>query len=508
MKVITRKLLLIVLLAAACLGLVYVAAGRPLIRFAYEERLPGALDFLERQLAGRDVHPLAHYLSAADRLFAVALAAGALLVLLVRFAAVRRREVLLALVSAAACFVLVDLSLRLFIEPTPHASGTLFGRELPPFTVIPYELIPSPEERREDFRTKTPFLSAAGDSLTYEDLSGRKREDPDLEHTLMENTRSPCGWFIINSIGARDEREFAKGVPEGKFRVLAFGDSYAAGEQLPQWETWTRRLEERGDSLEVINFGSPGFGMGQSYRFFLRIREKLDCDLALMNFVPFADLYRDVNVLRYLPNRWHSYKPLARYVVEDGELRLVRSPYRDLADMLAKNPDGPSEELLDHLERYDPFFLREYYENSLLLRCSVFYRLFRSHQYQKEKGAVFAAVHRPDSEAMRVSLAIFEAMNEAAGKDGAELMVVLHPAEYGAAAYREGKGFHDNWDGISRALEDRPYRFLDLMPFFLELPESEIDAGIDGTHYGPKLAEHVAEALWTEIEPMVRRDAD
>lgn len=495
-------ILIVLAVVSTCL---YFFVGRAVIELAYEERLPGSLDFIEDALDGRDVHSVDHYQRAADRLFIAILVSGILLVILLRYVAAHKQEALLAVVSFILFFIIFDSSLRLFIRPTPHAYGSLFGRELPPYPLIPYEIIPTEKERSELHKTLSEFRARSGNALTYEDLSGRKREDDVLDHCLMENLRSPNDWFITNSLGARSEREFERKVPPGKFRILTFGDSYTAGEQVPQWETWTRKLETRSESLEVINFGSSGYGMGQSYRVYLRMREKLDYDLVIINFVPFADLYRDVNVLRYLPNRWNSFKPLARFVLDDGELQLIRSPYKNLSDMLRQNPDRPSRVLVDHLASYDPFYFPAFHEDRSIFRFSIFYKLYRSYQYKKAKADLFASIHEPGSEAMKICRKIFEQMDRTATKDSADFLLVLHPGEYGPASYRERGGFHTKWNRISRNLLEQPYRSFDLLPYLLEIPESEIDTGIDGTHYGPSTNEHISQALWQVIEPVVAK---
>ncbi len=474
-----------------------------MIRLAHEEGLPHYLDFLENALSGRALHPVEHYYGAADRLVFLLLLGSVAVLLLFKLVAARKREVLLLVVSVSLSFVLFDLSLRLIVKPSPHSYGSLFGRELPPFPVIPYNIIPSKAERIESYKAVTEYLDKEGNVLTFADLSGRKREDDLLDYVLMENWRSPNDWFITNSLGARSDREYEREIPDKRFRILAFGDSFTAGEQVPQWETWTQKLEEKDAALEVINFGSSGYGMGQAYRSYLQVREKLDYDLVLMNPVPFADLYRDVNVMRYLPNRWNSFKPQSRYVLKDGELQLIRSPYQDLEDMLTRNPDRPSKLLLNHLTLYEPFYFPEFHEDRSILRFSICYKLFRSRQYQKTKKDLFASIHEPESEAMQINMKIFEKMSEQARTDRAELLLVLHPGNFGTEEYKKRGGFYRKWNGISQAISIEHDRFYDLLPYLLEIPESELDVGMDGTHYGPSTNEKIADALWDVIEPLV-----
>jgi hypothetical protein len=57
-----------------------------------------------------------------------------------------------------------------------------------------------------------------------------------------------------------------------------------------------------------------------------------------------------------------SYTVMPRFVVDGGALRLVQGPYDPPTAIYADNRSAPSPRLLDHLRRYDRFYVPWMYE--------------------------------------------------------------------------------------------------------------------------------------------------
>ena len=117
--------------------------------------------------------------------------------------------------------------------------------------------------------------------------------------------------------------------PDGVYRILVLGDSFMAGLQVNDDETFSRVLERElaaahpGQRFEVVNFGVPSWGTDQQY---LALREyglALDPDLVLLAFYAQNDVDENSMALRSATNTYP--KPYFEY--RDG--RLVQLPFRD-----------------------------------------------------------------------------------------------------------------------------------------------------------------------------------
>jgi hypothetical protein len=91
--------------------------------------------------------------------------------------------------------------------------------------------------------------------------------DPVLRYELKPGYRMEKEGrrIAVNSAGIRDDRE-----PDGDARkkVALLGDSVPFGIALSQEETPAARLQAlTGDSMEVLNFGTPGYGLEEIQRF-------------------------------------------------------------------------------------------------------------------------------------------------------------------------------------------------------------------------------------------------
>jgi hypothetical protein len=90
---------------------------------------------------------------------------------------------------------------------------------------------------------------------------------------------------IYNSLGLRQHREFARVKPAGTTRIGVFGDSFTANLRMPVQYSFTEPLDyllnRAGGAVEVLNFGTDGYGTDQIYLQYLEEGVPLDLDVVL-----------------------------------------------------------------------------------------------------------------------------------------------------------------------------------------------------------------------------------
>jgi len=89
----------------------------------------------------------------------------------------------------------------------------------------------------------------------------------------------------LNALGLRGP-DIEPEPPDGATRIVAIGDSYTAGWEVPLDEGWTAWLADRlsaGDRrVDVVNLGSPGFGTDREYLLYEAYGSTLDADIVLL----------------------------------------------------------------------------------------------------------------------------------------------------------------------------------------------------------------------------------
>jgi hypothetical protein len=311
-------------------------------------------------------------------------------------------------VAALLSIGAVELTLHLLTEPSEGSSGTLFGHELPPLRVIPSSP-PAAVDRSDPYEE----LVMDGARITIGDLNGAYREDSLTGHVPLENWSSANGWWANDAFGARLAREATAEPSTPESRVLIFGDSFAVGLGLRQGEVWSSVLQAERPDAEFLNFGVPGYGMGQSVLRYEQVRDALPHDAAILVFVPGADLWRDINVVRNVGEEgWISYNVLPRFVQEDDRLRLIASPYENSAELYADNSHELSEKLRQHLVSYDRFYFPAKYERAGVWSESVVLKMLLKVRFDRKRAQIRNSLPSPGSEATRLSRALFDRMDE------------------------------------------------------------------------------------------------
>ena len=150
-----------------------------------------------------------------------------------------------------------------------------------------------PAEARPAAGLKAP-RTALGNPL---DLKPYIRHHPLIGYEYVPGTRytlpRPGGGTYtlnINAGGIRSDREYSLAKPPGVYRILVFGDSYAAGQYQSNEHRFSELMERRHPGLEVINFGLEGTGTDQQLLIFEEIGRRYEHDLIVL--MPFLQNIR------------------------------------------------------------------------------------------------------------------------------------------------------------------------------------------------------------------------
>ena len=397
--------------------------------------------------------------------------------------------------SVIFCVLLFEFTARFFIKPSPECYGILFNHiELPPFTL---KITP-----REHAYSDKPAdnMIVDGKKITNGDLLGIFH--PDIAgYAPKENAVSRNGWWQSNNLGARSPTDIAKSIPLGKQRVIIFGESFTDCVAVPGNETWPFFLNNKSKNVEFLNFGVGGYDMGQCLLRYETIRKKVDYDIAMLVFVPGADLPREINVLRQIQG-WPNASFMPRFIVEDNQLKLIKSPYKAYDDFYRENKNQFSVRLKEHLRAYDRLYFSLKYESPPFWGESILYKLLARLVYTYQNKTLWRDIMMPKSEAMAISLKIFEKMNEGVKHDGKKFVLVVLPESGGLSRYNKDHKFQQHRDEMVSSIEKEGIICIDLMKDLSAMSPEQLDRAYDGVHYGPKANKIIAEILWRKLKDL------
>lgn len=402
-----------------------------------------------------------------------------------------RANLLLLLVSLGFALGLVEAGVRLLISSSEVGYGRILGAELPPLRVFRDSVPPSV------WPSEGAGRLFEGGPLTFGDLYGHVREDPILGYAVRENAVSANGWWQSNGVGARRRHEVS--VDASGPRMLVFGESFAHASRVRQEHAWTSVLDSLCPEIEVVNFGVDGYSMAQSYLRYRTLGSKLEHDIVLFMFVPSLDLWRDLNTLRSLRG-WSDLPVVPRFVLDDGSLRLIRSPYRSFAEVVRENQSGVSRRLGDHLSRYDRFYCSPLYDvPPPLLGELMLYRIATAAWCRVKLARLEAELLKPESEAVRLTRAVFAALRLEARENGRRFVLVLLPTRQDLNKLGRNRRHAETLSELGR-LFCSENECMDLTEPLATLPLEQVDRGADGTHYGPVTNRRIAELLASRFD--------
>ena len=165
--------------------------------------------------------------------------------------------------------------------------------------------------------------------------------------------------FTINSAGLRSQREYSQRPPPDTLRIALFGDSFTAGDEVSDDETWGHQLETKlnqaGIRTEVLNFGVNAYGMDQAFLRWQEIGRGYAPDMVIFGFQP-ENLDRNVNIF---PFASYSYRPFSKprfILTESAGLELLNSPTmppEQIADVFESFASHPLAQYEYHYQKRD-----------------------------------------------------------------------------------------------------------------------------------------------------------
>jgi len=394
--------------------------------------------------------------------------------------------VLSLVVSLAAA----EFGARLLARPSERSDAALLGLSLPPERIVLRGL-----DVNEDTSDLPLGPVVDGVRLTRGDAFGHLRLDPVLGYTHKENVVSSNGWWQSNNIGARSRYDTPRPKPTDRARVLVFGESFTQGSRVRQEDAWPNIIDAVASDLEVVNLAVDGYSMAQAVLRFEKIRQEVDYDTALMMFVPDADLWRDVNIVRELAEPWHASTTMPRFVLEGEELVLVGWPHAGLQSFHNDSRDDISDEARDFLRRYDRFYFPARYEPADFPGNLLVARLVARARWSMAYRETRTSLKDPEGEAVQVSRAMFRAMQQKAAADGARFVLAVMPIE---DRWRSGPGLAE-WRALVSSVCPPESTCVDLVDLMNRIPVSDIDYAFDGAHFGPSMNRRIAMEIYGAV---------
>lgn len=120
--------------------------------------------------------------------------------------------------------------------------------------------------------------------------------DPDLgwrhkPSARIEQMYGPEAPFTTNAAGFRAQEEYSPAVPQGRYRVIALGDSFTMGFGVGDATSYPAQMQSACAPLQTINMGQGGYGVDQNYLWYKRDGVAYDANVLLVAAIA-MDFYR------------------------------------------------------------------------------------------------------------------------------------------------------------------------------------------------------------------------
>ena len=304
--------------------------------------------------------------------------------------------------------------------------------------------------------------------------------------------------FTINSAGLRSQREYSQRPPPDTLRIALFGDSFTAGDEVSDDETWGHQLEmklnQAGIRTEVLNFGVNAYGMDQAFLRWQKIGRDYASDMVIFGFQP-ENLNRNVNIFSSL----YFYLPFSkpRFVLTAGRgLELLNSPVMPLeqiADVFESFASHPLAQYEYHYQSRD--VVSRWWSSSRL--ASYLYEALKQPENDEDSRDDYG----PASERGMLGQAIVDAFANDVKAREAEFFVLYLPDRSDLRRAHDGK--------------PQPYQFLldhfdeayHYISFEDQLDRSHLDHGWAKRHYGPAITSIAAQTSADEIRSCIESGA-
>jgi hypothetical protein len=260
-------------------------------------------------------------------------------------------------------------------------------------------------------------------------------EDPYLG--WVSRPRSKTALYTYNAQGIRvisADTNYPPDAAAGTLRLAVFGDSYTNGAEVRDHETWAAQSEAllrgRHESVELLNLGVNGYGMDQAYLRWEQVGRGYNPDVVVFGLQA-ENIHRNVNLIRPLYQRATENLPFAkpRFVLENGQLRLINSPVLPPSQLPAilRNIDAWP------LARYEAYYRPDAYvarpwEHSLAIG---FLTRVMAEQSDPEGDDEASA------DEQELGMAILEAFEKSVHAAGARFVVMYMPKRADLRRYRD-----------------------------------------------------------------------
>jgi len=179
---------------------------------------------------------------------------------------------------------------------------------------------------------------------------------------------------------------------------------------------------------------------------------------------------------------------------------LVKSPYRNPRRYYEDNSFALTPQVREHLRRYDRFYIPSAYEENPVLDHFITYKLVVRYLAMRRQAQVHSScVDNLFHESWRVTRKILERAEQLAGQKSAGFMIVILPVYKDISRAKRDPEFSAWWRTMVESILVNHPRTVDLMPTMLATPEDVLDTGYDGTHFGPRVSEIIAQAIGKNV---------
>jgi len=242
--------------------------------------------------------------------------------------------------------------------------------------------------------------------------------------------------------------------------------------------------------------------MAQTYLHYKELKNKLEYDRVILIWVPEEDLIREINVSRHVGFGWTYNLSLLiqpRFIIENGELTKIPSPYKNLEEMVEDNRDNISSQLKEHLRKYDSFYYPFWHEPTPNLDDLLIVKLIKRYVYLNKIGSIYDNIINRDSEAVQITKKIIESMNREVKQEGGRFTLVILPMLTDHKHYSERPDSRKKWADMVSEICSEGIDCIDLMSDFQKIPVEHFDTGYDESHYGPKSNRLIADIIWQKV---------
>ncbi len=268
-----------------------------------------------------------------------------------------------------------------------------------------------------------------------------------------------------NQQGYRSQEDITPEPPQGKWRALCSGDSFAFGFGVDNHQTWCHRFGELA-GLQTANLGLNGYGLDQSFLRYRRDSKKYSHQIHLFSFI-----LDDIERMRSEISFFGSSKPI---LVRDSQgLQVKNFPVND-----------------DWKEV--PWIHTRSAELAQLKTIEVLKK------FTKKSPPPLSLT---DAQIRENTLAIFEELSTDAKKSGVHLVVLQLPTLKDLADLERQK----QWSQLSADLDRRGIRRIDMLDEFLKIPTRDLAAYfIPGDyHYSVLGNDYVAKVIAAKTEDLL-----